>query len=164
MKARQAVAESAAAANAGPLRLLKDRRGVPLPDGDCFWSLSHKPLYVAGVVAPFPVGIDIERIRPVTGALLRKTADEREWTSPDDPLFFRFWTAKESVLKACGDGLKGLSSCRVVGTPDAATTEIAYRERIWRISHCFFDGHVAGVVSETAGIQWLFPEKNPAAS
>ncbi|MEA3428693.1 MAG: 4'-phosphopantetheinyl transferase superfamily protein, partial [Thermodesulfobacteriota bacterium] len=88
--------------------LLKDENGVPMPCGANYWSLSHKPAYVAAVVAPERIGIDIEEIRTCSESLFRKIADHREWGLADTDkfkLFFRYWTAKEAVLKAVGTGL-----------------------------------------------------------
>jgi len=47
----------------GPLE--KDPRGAPLPFKGNFWSLTHKPEYVGGVVAPALVGLDLEQVRSI---------------------------------------------------------------------------------------------------
>ena len=81
-----------------PLGELKqDENGAPLPSDDVYWSITHKTQYVGGVVAPAPIGIDIERIRECAPGLFAKTAGEREWALADEdkePLltFFRYWT------------------------------------------------------------------------
>jgi hypothetical protein len=36
-----------------------------LPTGGHFWSLAHKTVHVAGVVADFRIGMDIEKPSPV---------------------------------------------------------------------------------------------------
>jgi len=92
----------------------KDSDGVPLPSNGVYWSLSHKPEYVAGVISDDRVGIDIEPIRPVEASLINRILDSKEQQTAgriSDEMFFRCWTAKESVLKAVGAGLKGLSQC-----------------------------------------------------
>ncbi len=58
---------------------MKDENGMPLPFDGTFWSITHKTHYVGGVVAPTPIGIDIERIRDLSHGLFQKTASEREW-------------------------------------------------------------------------------------
>ena len=114
--ARRALVRSAAKSGIRPGELLKDKNGVPLPFGGTFWSLTHKTKYVAGVVAPTPIGIDIERIRDLSRGLFRKTAADREWAlagtaEKSQMTFFRFWTSKEAVLKATGIGIKDLLKC-----------------------------------------------------
>ena len=82
--------------------LEKDDNGAPVPFDGHFWSLTHKPAYVGAVIGPEAMGIDIEAIRDVSDGLIRKTAREEEWRlAASDPasVFFRYWTAKEAVLK-----------------------------------------------------------------
>ena len=114
--ARRALQLSARKSGIILAELLKEENGAPLPFSGNYWSLTHKSDYVGGVVAGFRIGIDIERIRPIQKALYRKTANDDEWRlSGEDPvqLFFRYWTAKEAVLKAAAVGLKDLTKCRV---------------------------------------------------
>ena len=90
----------------GPLE--KDKNGAPLPSKGTYWSLTHKSANVAAVVAPRPVGIDIEVLRPCNPNLYQRIASAEEWdlaATVSDKNFFRYWTAKEAVLKAVGKGL-----------------------------------------------------------
>ena len=63
-RAREALALSAERLGVALGPLEKDARGAPLPCAGWFWSLTHKPLYVGGVLAPHPVGVDLEQLRP----------------------------------------------------------------------------------------------------
>jgi 4'-phosphopantetheinyl transferase len=138
----------------------KDGDGVPLPENGCYWSLSHKPAYVAGVTASQPVGIDLEYIRPVKPALFKKVADEREWQLADkisDIFFYRFWTAKEAVLKANGTGLRDMSQCKIDQIVDGTRIMVAFRGKTWTVEHVFFDTHVASVTMEDYTVQWDLP-------
>lgn len=76
-------------------------------------SLAHSGERVAVAIADGPVGIDIEAM---TGGDVLALA--RDWLTPEEaaavaganpnamePLFLRYWTAKEAVLKAAGTGL-----------------------------------------------------------
>ena len=137
--------------------LMKDKNGVPLPFVGNYWSLTHKPRYVGGVIASKQIGIDIEKIRPCSKALFRKTANDSEWSLSDsDPfkLFFRYWTSKESVLKASGTGIRDLSKCRIMQIIDDYNLIIDYGARKWRIEHLFFDEHVASVVKNDFFVKW----------
>lgn len=137
--------------------LTKNENGAPLPFGGNYWSLTHKPIYVGGVIAPTQIGIDIEKIRPCSKALFRKTANESEWGLSDADsfkFFFRYWTSKESVLKASGTGIRDLSKCRIVQIIDHNHLVINYEDRKWLIEHFYFDGHIASVVKNDFDVEW----------
>ena len=157
--ARRALAKSAAKSGIRTGELLKDENGMPLPFDGTFWSLTHKTLYVAGVVAPAPIGIDIERIRDVSGGLFRKTAADSEWTlagTAEKTLltFFRFWTSKEAVLKATGIGIRDLLKCQVRQILDDRHLIIQYESKDWLIEHFFYGQHIASVVQDDFQIDW----------
>ena len=136
--------------------LAQDERNAPLPFDGTYWSITHKTQYVGGVVAPSPIGIDIEKICQRTESLFQKVAGQAEWSLADKTFesFFRFWTAKEAVLKAAGIGLTALSQCRVTNVSDAINLEIEYEAQIYRIQHHFFDDHIASVVKNDFKIEW----------
>ena len=139
----------------GPL--LKNDNGVPLPSKGNYWSLTHKPKYVGGVVSPKIIGIDIENVRPCSEALFKKTARDSEWAlSNMDPmqLFFRYWTSKEAVLKAAGIGIRDLSKCRVEEIVDENHLIIKYRNQDWLLEHVSFNGHIASVVKNDFEVEW----------
>jgi 4'-phosphopantetheinyl transferase len=144
----------------GPLE--KDSRGAPLPCRGHYWSVTHKPEYVGGVLAPSPVGLDLEKIRPCSEALFRKTASEEEWAlagrSDRDQLFFRYWTAKEAVLKTAGEGIKDLSRCRIRKVLGDAHLLVDYGRITWPVEQIFFDGHVASVASQGVRLEWILPK------
>ena len=157
--ARRALKRSAARSGILAGDLLKDENGMPLPFDGTFWSITHKTQYVAGVVAPTPIGIDIERIRDFSRGLLGKTAADREWALANTEeksllTFFRFWTSKEAVLKATGIGIKDLLKCQVHQIPDERHLVIHYEGKDWLIEHFFFDRHIASIVQNSFHIDW----------
>jgi 4'-phosphopantetheinyl transferase len=157
--ARRALAKSAAKSGIRTGELLKDENGMPLPFDGTYWSLTHKKQYVAGVVAPTPIGIDIERIRDISGGLFRKTAVDQEWalagTAKKSLLtFFRFWTSKEAVLKATGIGIKDLLKCQIRQILDDCHLIIQYESKDWLVEHFFYDQHIASVVQNDFQIDW----------
>jgi len=137
--------------------LKKDEKGVPLPFNGHYWSLTHKSKYVAGVIASAPIGIDIEKISSCSKALFKKTARDMEWKlSGTDPfiLFYRYWTSKESVLKASGTGIRDLLKCRIIRTIDDNHLVVDYRDQEWLIEHYYFDEHIASVVKNNFHVEW----------
>ncbi len=155
-QARQALELSAKRSRVRIGKLAQDERNAPLPFDGNYWSITHKTEYVGGVIAPSPVGIDIEKICSRTKSLFKKTATETEWALTDKTFktFFRYWTAKEAVLKAAGIGLKALSQCRVIQVPDAQQLDIEYDAKTYRIEHHYFDDHIASIVKNQFQINW----------
>jgi 4'-phosphopantetheinyl transferase len=141
--------------------LPKDAKGVPLPVDGVHWSLTHKSDVVGGVVSPLPVGLDLETLRPVSDALLGKVADADEWQLVGQDRqrgFFRFWTAKEAVLKAVGKGVAGLSRCRVKAVADDTRMTLVYDDIRWSVAHFWFDGHVAAITPHHFDVIWTISD------
>ena len=136
--------------------LEQDERNAPLPFNGTYWSITHKNEYVGGVVCPSPTGIDIEKICSRSESLFRKTADEGEWALADKTFttFFRYWTAKEAVLKAAGIGLRDLSKCRISRVPAPHHLDVEYDGNKWQIEHHFFNSHIASIVRNDFLIEW----------
>ena len=96
-------------------------------------SISHCGEKIACAVSREPVGIDLERIRPVDLKLCRHvcTAEEKAYVLGDYPenlgeecgdpdvlrRFFEIWTAKEAYFKKRGTGITGLKSVNVLPLP-----------------------------------------------
>ena len=161
--ARRAVSLSAERKGLSLSALLNDPDGKPIPESGVFWSLSHKPEMAAGIAAREPVGIDIETVRPVRPGLMEKIsdADERRLAEPvTEMMFFRFWTAKEAVLKAVGIGLRGLSHCKIHRIMDENSLMVSCRQKLWRVEHVFLDRHVASAVCRNHHVEWrwIIPE------
>jgi len=158
--ARRALTLAAQKSGVSLGELVKDDNGVPQPFDGVHWSISHKTRYVCGVAAPLPIGIDIERVRNFSEGLYQKTATDEEWALADmktDSVmaFFRYWTAKEAVLKATGIGIKDLLKCRVDHISDDRHLQIQYDGQKWLIEHFFFNDHVAAIVKSDFRIQWI---------
>jgi len=163
-RARQALYRSAKKSGVVLAGLPKDQNRAPLPLNGVFWSISHKPTYVAGVVANTQIGIDLEKIRPCSNALIQKVAGKKEWDlaggNPDkNDIFFRFWTAKEAVLKAEGIGLLGLSRCKIISLPAINQVCIDYNDKIWLVEQFRFNNHLASVLKNNFQVNWEV-EKN----
>ena len=155
-RAREALARccEASGVRLGPLE--KGDRNIPLPFHGTFWSLSHKPRFVAAVVGPAPIGIDIEEITPRTEGLHDYIASKAEWALADRSweTFFRFWTAKEAVLKAVGVGLAHLKKARIDAILDTDNLIVDYASRPWHVGHFRFRNHIVSLTHDGHAIAW----------
>lgn len=83
-------------------------------NGQFFFSLSHSGHFAAAALSDRPVGVDIEVIRPIGKAVIKRVCTENELkmiTNGDNTSFFKIWTFKEAFFKKSGVGLSaGLKS------------------------------------------------------
>jgi 4'-phosphopantetheinyl transferase len=137
--------------------LRKDDKGVPCPVSGNYWSVSHKPKYVAAVVSRDKVGIDIEEIKPRPRSLFSHMASEEEWELKGKSwdTFFRYWTAKEAVLKVIGIGISGLRTCRVVSVPDENHISLGYKGRLFLVEQLLYRNHIVSVLKDDNQIEWI---------
>jgi len=157
--ARKALAVSARKNGFVLTELEKDAQGAPKSFDGKYWSITHKDEYVGGVVSSARIGIDIEKIKSCSKSLFKKTASQKEWSLSDeepDRLFFRYWTAKEAVIKANGTGIKDLLRCNVIKIVDKNRLVVGYMDNTWIVEHFFFNGHIASVVKNSKVIEWVF--------
>ncbi len=109
------------------LRFLTGPDGKPRLGGlrPVHFNLSHSSdVMLLAVSAECALGVDVERLRPMKDALAiaRRffTPREAAWlesasAAAPDEAFFRLWTRKEAVLKACGQGIgSGLDTLELV--------------------------------------------------
>jgi 4'-phosphopantetheinyl transferase len=134
----------------------KDVHNVPLPFAGWYWSVSHKPQFVAAVVSANPVGIDLEEIVPRDKGLFRYVAEDAEWELAGNrewETFFRYWTAKEAVLKATGAGLRDLKKVRIQRVLSSDRLIIDYRDHQWGVQHYRFQNHLASLTHDDE-VRW----------
>jgi 4'-phosphopantetheinyl transferase len=96
--------------------------GRPRIEGyDLHVSVTHSGERVAVAVSSAPVGVDVEHVRPINlDDLAPHTLAPDEQADGLDG-FFRYWTRKESAVKATGDGLTvPLAQVRVAGPAEPA--------------------------------------------
>jgi 4'-phosphopantetheinyl transferase len=90
--------------------ITQNRFGKPMLK-NTFFSLSYSENLVLCAIYPDgPIGIDVEKIKPVDVKDFRKAFTDHEWDSLkisgfSMEVFYRYWSIKESVLKAEGSGL-----------------------------------------------------------
>ncbi len=138
--------------------LQKDADDIPLPFGDWHWSVSHKPKYVAAVIGPGRIGIDVEEIEPRKENIFGYVAGDEEWAlfgGKSWDSLYRCWTAKEAVVKSTGTGLAGLKSCRVPDVRDGASVTLCFEKRRYDIAQLQHDGHVVAVLQDGHRLEWV---------
>ena len=94
-----------------------DQEGRPyLSEKGLFISLSHSADAAVCVIDKKPVGVDVEKLRPVKRRLAERvcTPEEREYVLGSETgealygeavlRFFEVWTAKEAYFKSLGEG------------------------------------------------------------
>ena len=79
--------------------------GKPMAS-DCYFNISHSHGLVACAVSDVPVGIDVEKIRPVPPRLMGILSPQERESVRCDADFFRLWTLKEALIK-CRGGVLG---------------------------------------------------------
>ena len=83
----------------------------PYLDGDIDFNISHSGEYVFCAIAKnLKLGIDIEEIRDINFSDFNGIMSKEQWDfifSSENCLkaFYKYWTAKESIIKADGRGL-----------------------------------------------------------
>ena len=158
--AREALKVSAQKSRVKLGELLKDGNGVPCPVDGIYWSLSHKPKYVAAVVSSDKVGIDIEEVKPRTESLFARVAGDDEWALRQKSwdTLFRYWTAKEAVLKVIGIGIGGLRTCRITSLPDENRITLDYRGQSFLVEQLRYKNHIVSVLKDNNEIEWIVME------
>lgn len=155
--ARKALLISADRSGLTLKHLKKGKKGEPLPEKGVYWSLAHKETWVGAVVAMQPVGIDLERVKPVRNGLFAKVATQEDWAmvgGTNETTFYRLWTAKEAVVKAEGVGFAGFSRCRVAEPPATDQLKITYEQRVYPITFKQLNGHIIAITSEPDTVEW----------
>ena len=159
--AREALKVSAQKSRVKLGELLKDGDGAPCPVDGIYWSLSHKPKYVAAVVSNDKVGIDIEQVKPRTESLFARVAGDAEWELKEKSwdTLFRYWTAKEAILKVIGIGISGLKTCQIISVPDEHHIILDYMGRLFLVEQLRHNNHIVSVLKGNNEIDWIIMEE-----
>jgi 4'-phosphopantetheinyl transferase len=158
--AREALKLSAEKSGVTLGKLLKDEKGAPCPVNGNYWSLSHKSEYVAAVVSKDRVGIDIEEMRSRDELLFARVASDKEWELKGKSwdTLFRYWTAKEAILKVIGIGISGLKICRIISVPDENHIALDYKGHSFLVEQLRYKNHIVSVLKGDNQIDWIILE------
>jgi len=102
-----------------------------LPGHELAVSISHSgDRVLVALAAGAPVGVDVEQVsdRVNHGDLARHVLGDGEHAA-GRAAFFGYWTRKEAVVKATGDGLRMALTEVVVTAPDAPPQLLRYGQR-----------------------------------
>lgn len=100
------------------------------------FNLSHTGGAVLVGLSDQPVGVDIEKIRPVSLRAMRKIAGVTS-----EKAFFQSWVRREARSKRSGTG---------IGTMMEADTPLQAGEHFWLLET--FEGYAAGVASRSGTV------------
>ena len=172
------LADALARAHGGPdARVVRRRGKAPVVQGDAglYISVAHGGSWVAvAVTAMAPVGIDVEpfdrELDPPTLAEQVLAPSERALvaaaTDPHHALL-SYWTRKEAVVKATGDGLRVEPRTILVSGPGERPALLAYPDRVVPAGGCTLvdaapdDEHVGAIAvltSEPVTVMSLYVE------
>ena len=98
------------------------------------FNLSHSPGAVLVGLSNEPVGVDIERIRPVSQRTMKRLADVAS-----EKAFFQSWVRREARFKRSGAGVRPMME---------GETPLQYGEYFYYVDT--FQGYVAGVATRSA--------------
>lgn len=138
--------------------IVHDKSGAPEIKNhhDLHCSLSHAMGSGAGAVSKYPVGIDLEWIKPRDESLRNVLAGDMEWEilpnlSPEESITL-LWTIKESVLKATRRGFEvpptraRLLSCVVrTGEVTLCVSVVNLEEELWNVFSQRVEGFILSV-------------------
>ena len=139
-------------------------RGRP----DVHFNIAHCPRAVAVLVADRPVGVDVEAVRSRDAHVAARCFDASEQARVEaaadpDREFFRYWTLKESYVKALGCGLSyPLRDVRFevspTGEPESNKPQAGFRlvEELPAvvIALCWLRGRGRSAQSDLVQVEW----------
>ena len=100
----------------------RNENGKPYTESGINISISHCDDFVVCVADENEIGIDMEKIKPVSDALIKRVCTEEEMKYVYEPVskdtvisrFFEVWTAKEAYFKKEGTGITDFKSVNIL--------------------------------------------------
>lgn len=139
--------------------------GKPYLDSTVFFNLSHSGQYVICAFYHDEIGIDIEQIKPVEivdFSTIFSDQEKNHLTSSPDPQkdFYRFWTIKESVIKAEGKGVS-IPLAQVNSAEVGAEGNIHFENKIWFVNQVsLFQNYCCSLATRTKPSSLTFEKVN----
>lgn len=148
-------------------KLSCDEAGHPLPSDGWYWDASHNGSFVGGVVAPFPVGIAVERVSHHQQDEVRRAGEREEYELLGGfrwQTFARLLSAKLAVLRKTGRELGELEHCRLAAVPSDQGLVIHFLDRHHFVNQRFCSAHYASVCADLptgAVLEWDWRDAPP---
>ena len=120
--------------------------GKPLSTS-CYFNISHSKGYVVFIKDDVPIGVDIEKIRPVEDDLIDyiSSREEKKYITTDQK-FYEIWTNKESLTKCLGTGIKE----KIKDIPSIPINDIkTYKNKTYRSQTVKYKDSVISVTRES---------------
>lgn len=101
--------------NYGDIVFEKNKCGKPFAkDIPIEFNISHSDEFILCAISKSPIGVDIEKIRPIDLSIVERVCNkaELEYVLDDDSYkhFFEIWTFKEAYFKCIGTGITDFKS------------------------------------------------------
>jgi 4'-phosphopantetheinyl transferase len=151
-------------------KLTCDGEGHPVPMDGWYWDVSHTGSFVGGVVAPFPVGMAVERVRHHNQDVVRQYGEREEYELLGGfrwQTFARLLSAKLAVLHKTGRELTELDGCRLAAVPSDNGLVLHFQDRHHFVNQRFNCGHYAAVCADLpldAVLEWDWRDFPPGST
>lgn len=131
MLLRQMLSERLCVPEGKPEIIREDGKKPYLAENEAQFSISHSEDWVMAAVASRPIGVDIEKIRPIRKSMERAlftimSLEDRQYIEAADKetertrRLFELWTRKEAVVKCIGTGIASPQMKETAGTGNEA--------------------------------------------
>ena len=125
------------------VKIYSSEKGKPYIDG-LFFNISHSGEKVVCAFGTSEIGVDIEKIKPLSDRLLKKISlpSERTKISAAKQIV-RLWTRKEAIAKCVGTGLG-----EEIFRTDLSEDVVRYNGVTYRLKSFVLDEYILSVCSE----------------
>ena len=120
--------------------------GKPISN-NCYFNISHSTGYVVFIKDDVPIGVDIEKIRPIEDDLIDyiSSSEEKKYITSDQK-FYEIWTNKESLTKCLGTGIKE----KIKDIPSIPINDVkTYKEKLYRSQTINYQDSVISITRES---------------
>ena len=118
-------------------------KGKPFINNQVDFSFAYSEnIVLVGLIHKGKIGVDVEKCKPINLIDYKDFFTKLEWKNimnadNKDKLFYHFWTRKEAVTKALGEGmLMDFNSFEVIESEIKIHNETLYLSTEWNLDYC----------------------------